>query len=84
MRTPKPYRKFQIRKKEIKNLEENNPRFRRVFSEFEDIADEIREIENGNRATVPDDFLFALQLQKNCLEEEIDEWLKINDGEKIP
>lgn len=83
MKTSSLYRKFQIRRDKIKDLEEKNPRFRRVFSEFEDITDEIWEIENGNREDIPDDFLFALFLQKKCLEEEIDEWLEIKDNENI-
>lgn len=83
MKTSKSYRKFQIRKDEIRILEENNPRFRRIFSEFEDLTEEIWEIENGNRATVTDDFIFALKLQINCLEEEIDEWLEIDESKNI-
>lgn len=83
MKTSKSYRKFQIRKDEIRILEENNPRFRRVFSEFEDLTEEIWEIENGNRAAVTDDFIFALKLQINCLEEEIDEWLDIDESKNI-
>lgn len=83
MKATRSYRKFQKRQGKINDLKENNARFRRVFSEFEDLDEEIREIENGNRASVPDDFLFALKLQQNCLEEEIDEWLEIDPPENI-
>ncbi len=81
MKASIPYSKFQKMTNEIKDLEKTNPRFKRVFSEFEEIVYEIWEIETGNRAAVPDDFIFALKLQKKCLEEEIDEWLGIKHEE---
>lgn len=44
--------------------------------EFENLSDEIWDIETGSREAVPDDFMDALQLQTNYLEQEIDEWLE--------
>ena len=83
MKTPRPYRKFQFKQEKIKDLEEHNPRFKRVYSEFENLSDEIWEIETGDRASVPDDFMFALKMQTNWLEDEIDRWLDLKDDESI-
>ena len=39
MKTPRPYRKFQYKQEEkIKDLEEHNPRFKRIYSEFENLT----------------------------------------------
>lgn len=76
MKTPRPYRKFQYKQEKIKDLEEHHPRFKRIFMEFENLSDEIWDIETGSREAVPDDFMDALQLQTNYLEQEIDEWLE--------
>jgi len=69
MKTPRPYR--------------HNPRFKRIYSEFENLSDEIWDIETGDRASVPDDFMFALKLQTHYLEDEIDHWLDLKDEESI-
>ncbi|MBP7174084.1 MAG: hypothetical protein KBA33_08480 [Cloacibacterium sp.] len=76
MKTPRSYRKFNPQKQKIQDLGNNNPRFKRVYSEYENLSDELWEMENGNYPNaVPDDFLYALQIQTYYLEEEIDEWL---------
>ena len=82
MKTPRPYRKFQFKQEKIKDLEAHNPRFKRIYTEFENLSDEIWEIETGDRDSVPDDFMFALQLQTNYLEDEIDEWIDNNEKEQ--
>ena len=83
MKTPRSYRKFQFKQEKIKDLEEHNPRFKRIYSEFENLTDEIWEIETGDRDTVPDDFMFALKLQTNYLEDEIEEWLDNTEKEEV-
>lgn len=83
MKTPKPYRKFQLKQEKIKNLEEHHPRFKRIYSEFENLTDEIWEIEAGDRESVPDDFMIALKLQSHYLEDEIDEWLDNTEKEEV-
>lgn len=83
MKTPRSYRKFQFQQDKIKNLEEKSPRFKRIYTEFENLSDEIWDIETGSREAVPDDFIFALQLQTNILEDEIDDWLSLKDEETV-
>ena len=79
MKTPRSYRKFQFQQDKIRNLEEKSPRFKRIYTEFENLSDEIWDIETGDRDSVPDDFMMALQLQTNFLEDEIDNWLSLKD-----
>lgn len=83
MKTPRTYRKFQFQQDKIRNLEEKSPRFKRIYTEFENLSDEIWDIETGDRDSVPDDFMMALQLQTNFLEDEIDNWLSLKDEEIV-
>ena len=83
MKTPISYRKFQFQQDKIRNLEEKSPRFKRIYTEFENLSDEIWDIETGDRDSVPDDFMMALQLQTNFLEDEIDNWLSLKDEEIV-
>ena len=83
MKTPRSYRKFQFQQDKIRNLEEKSPRFKRNYTEFENLSDEIWDIETGDRDSVPDDFMMALQLQTNFLEDEIDNWLSLKDEEIV-
>ena len=83
MKTPRSYRKFQFQQDKIRNLEEKSPRFKRIYTEFENLSDEIWDIETGDRDSVPDDFMMTLQLQTNFLEDEIDNWLGLKDEEIV-
>ncbi len=79
MKTPRSYRKFQPHQEKIKTLETHEPRFKRVFNEYQSLSDELWDMESGDHpSAVSDDFLLALQEQTHYLEKEIDDWL----GEK--
>lgn len=69
------YRKFQPQLKRIEELEKNNSTFKRIYSEYELMSDELWELENDEKTSVPDDFITAIQLQTEYLEEEINNWL---------
>ena len=71
----RPYRKFQPEQKKISELEKNNSRFRRIYSEYETMSDELWNLENSEGEPVPDDFINAIKLQTSYLEEEIQDWL---------
>lgn len=75
MKNRNSYRKFQPQIKKIEVLEKTNSRFKRIYEEYEYISDELWEIESNDGPALPDDFINAIQLQANCLEDEIDEWL---------
>lgn len=76
MNPPKPsYRKFSDLQKKIEELEKTSPRFKRVYSEYETMSDELWNLENSDTSEVPDDFLNAVKLQAEYLEDEIDDWL---------
>jgi uncharacterized protein YdcH (DUF465 family) len=75
MKHQNKYRKFQLQQENIATLERENSRFKRVYSEYENISDELWSLENSEDKPVPDDFLNAMILQTSYLEEEIEDWL---------
>ena len=78
MTTQRPYRKFMPQQKKIEELEKNSPRFKRVYTEYELMADQLWDLENADTTNIPDDFMEAIKLQTEYLEEEIDDWLLDN------
>ncbi|MDC8106615.1 hypothetical protein ACNFU2_17115 [Chryseobacterium sp. PTM-20240506] len=75
MKSQNKYRKFQLQQKNIEALEKENSRFRRVYSEYENMSDELWNLENSKGEQVPDDFINAMMLQASYLEDEIQDWL---------
>lgn len=75
MNPSRPYRKFNPQQKKIEELEQRSPRFKRIYSEYESMTDELWNLENTDISNIPDDFLEAIKLQTEYLEEEIDDWL---------
>lgn len=69
------YRKFQFQQNKIQKLEKESDRFKRIYSEYELMSDELWNLENTNTDSIPDDFLNAIELQTNYLEDEIENWL---------
>lgn len=78
MTTQRSYRKFMPQQKKIQALEKNSPRFKRVYTEYELMADQLWDLENTDTTNIPDDFMEAIKLQTEYLEEEIDDWLLDN------
>ena len=75
MRTQRPYRKFVPQQKKIEELEKNSPRFKRIYEEYELMSDELWNLENSDVTNIPDDFINAVKLQIEYLEDEIGDWL---------
>lgn len=71
----KPYRKFLPQNKKIEELEQNNDRFKRIFSEYESVSEDLWNWENNLKSNVPDDFVDAAKLQYAILKDEIEDWL---------
>ncbi len=72
----RPYRKFLPQQKKIEELEKNNSRFRRIYSEYELMSDELWNLETSDTSgSIPDDFINAIKLQTSYLEDEIEDWL---------
>ncbi len=70
-----PYRKFQPQQKQIEALEKVNPRFKRIYSEYELMSNELWNLESSEGPSVPDDFIDAVKMQTSYLEDEISDWL---------
>lgn len=75
MKTPNRYRKFQLQQKNIEALEKQSSRFKRVYSEYEHISEDLIQLETKEGESVPDDFMDAIITQASILEEEIEDWL---------
>ena len=75
MNPQRPYRKFKPQQAKINELEKSSPRFKRIYSEYQLMSDELWNLENSDISNIPDDFLNAVKLQTEYLEEEIDDWL---------
>ena len=75
MKNQKKYRKFQLQQKNIEVLEKENTRFKRVYSEYENMSDELWNLENKEGEPIPDDFINAMVIQTSYLEKEIEDWL---------
>lgn len=75
MKHQNKYRKFQFQQKNIEELERKSDRFKRIYSEYETMSDELWNLENAKGDSVPDDFINAITLQTNYLEDEINDWL---------
>lgn len=75
MKSQNKYRKFQLQQKNIEALEKENTRFKRVYSEYENMSDELWNLENKEGDPIPDDFINAMVMQTSYLEEEIEGWL---------
>ena len=71
----RPFRKFSPQKQKIEELEKNSPRFKRIYSEYELMATELFNLENSEPNNTPDDFINAVKLQTEYLEDEIGDWL---------
>jgi len=70
------YRKFKPQQKRIEELEQQHPRFRRVYKEYEALSGELWNSDPEAHRNLPDDFLQALEIQTEYLEEEIEKWLR--------
>ncbi|MCQ4036285.1 hypothetical protein [Kaistella montana] len=75
MNRPRKYRKFTPQQQKIEALEKKSPLFKRIYSEYELMSDELWDLENSDVTNIPDDFLNAVKLQTEYLEDEIDDWL---------
>ncbi|TXF76383.1 hypothetical protein [Chryseobacterium sp.] len=71
------YRKFRPQQKKIEELEKNNPRFKRIYTEYETMSDDLWDLENSDISGVPDDFITAMKQQTEYLEVEIEDWLEV-------
>lgn len=83
MKTLRPYRKFQLNQKKIEALEKSNERFKRIYSEYETMSEELWDLENSEGESIPDDFINAIKLQTSYLEDEIEDWLLEETPPKI-
>lgn len=83
MNPRKPFRKFKAQQNKIEDLEKSNSRFKRIYSEYENMSEQLWNIENSEGDSIPDDFLNAIKLQTSYLEDEIEDWLYESDHKNV-
>ena len=62
MKKNSPYRKFQSQKDRIAVLEKTNPRFKRVYDEYEVLSEELWKLETTEGTSIPDDFINSFKI----------------------
>lgn len=75
MQLPLRLKNFQ---KKIQELENSNTKFRRIFSEYENTRGALWELQNSDNIFITDDFLDSIEVQRDFLESEIQDWLSQN------
>lgn len=76
MKNNQSFRKYRSIQKKIADLEKNNTRFKRIYSEYENLTEELWDLESSEIVNVSDDYLQCVQEQTNYLEDEIEDWLQ--------
>ena len=76
MKLNKRYRTPSFQKRKIEDLEESLIRFKRMYVEYEQVSDELKTAETSEEVSMPDDFIDAIKIQKDFLQNEIYNWLK--------
>lgn len=71
-------------KNKISQLKKENSRFKRVFKEYQIMSEELWDLENSSEVSVSDDFLNAVNIQTDYLQEEIEHWLEAENKKSAP
>lgn len=80
MNIQSPSAKFLPQQQKIEELERSSSRFKRIYSEYRTMSDELWNLENSHGESIPDTFLDSIRLQTSFLEDEIEDWLQ---GERM-
>lgn len=75
MNNVRPTSKFLPKVEKIEELQRDYPRFKRIYSEYQLMTEELWILEMEESSSVPDDFINAVKLQASYLEDEIEDWL---------
>ena len=81
MKTTRPYRKFDLQQEKIEKLEKDSSRFKRIYSEYTNMSEELWTLETSEGISIPDDFINSIKLQTSYLEDEIQDFLMQNEEE---
>lgn len=69
------HNKFANEGEHINALLQNSDRFRRIYSEYDMMTEELWVLENSDCPCVTDEFLNVIREQTSYLEDEISDWL---------
>jgi uncharacterized protein YdcH (DUF465 family) len=71
-------KKFSSRKEKVQNLMHSNSKFKRMFEEYDNMSEDLYNLESSEGISITDDFINYIKVQTNYLEAEIEDFLMSN------
>ena len=71
-------KKFSSRKEKVQNLMHSNSKFKRMFEEYDNMSEDLYNLESSEGISITDDFINYIKIQTNYLEAEIEDFLMSN------
>ncbi len=75
MKSQNPYRKFDATNAEVQTLLVKNARFKRMYDEYNQLSENLWNLEQSEGESLTDDFLNYIKVQTSYLENELQDIL---------
>ena len=75
MNPQNPYKKFDATKVEVQTLLQENPRFKRMYDEYDQLSENLWNLEQSEGESITDEFLNYIKVQTNYLEAELEDFI---------
>lgn len=75
MKSQNPYRKFDATKAEVQTLLVKNAKFKRMYDEYNQLSENLWNLEQSEGESLTDDFLNYIKVQTSYLENELQDIL---------
>lgn len=75
MKSQNPYRKFDATNAEVQTLLVKNARFKRMYDEYNQLSENLWNLEQSEGESLTDDFLNYIKVQTSFLENELQDIL---------
>lgn len=75
MNPKNPNKKFDATKVEMQTLLEENPRFKRIYDEYDQLSENLWNLEQSEGISITDEFINYIKMQTTYLEGEIEDYL---------
>ena len=75
MNPQNPNKKFDPTKVEMQTLLEENPRFKRIYDEYDQLSENLWNLEQSEGLSITDEFINYIKVQTSYLEGEIEDYL---------
>jgi len=75
MKSQNPYQKFDAKHVELQTLLQENPRFKRMYDEYDHLSENLWNLEQSEGESITDEFLNYIKVQTNYLEAELEDFI---------